>query len=379
MTLMTLVMFAVVLHAAEPKPVDLAGETSLQTTIDRESGQYLGHPTAHLLPDGRTMLCCYPKGHGGGALVLKRSDDGGRTWSERLDVPASWATSKETPHLYAMTDAKGVERLVMFSGLYPIRTSISEDQGVTWSELEPIGNYGGIVAVADVMPAGAPGAYTAFFHDDGRFLREGGRGTPGFEVYAIDTTDGGVTWSQPRVVAVDPKLHLCEPGLVPSPDARRWAMLLRENSRAKNSHICLSDDDGATWSTPSELPDALTGDRHQAVYLPDGRLFISFRDTHIDSPWVGDWVAWIGTWQDLVAGGTGQYVVRLSDNIHRWDCAYPALRVLPDGTVVAITYGHWEEGEPPFIRAVHLGPDTMSKKMPTPVLGAPGTDDPGGA
>jgi len=102
------------------------------------------------------------------------------------------------------------------------------------------------------------------------------------------------------------------------------------------------------------------------VYLPDGRLMVSFRDTHSESPWRGDWVAWIGTWRDLEEGGEGQFVVRLSDNFHRWDCAYPALEVLPDGTVVAITYGHWIEGAPAFIRAVHLSPEELSSICPVP-------------
>ena len=310
------------------------------------------------------MLCIYPRGHGRGALVLKRSGDGGRTWSDRVEVPASWATSQETPHVYEMTDADGTNRLVLFSGLYPIRTSISDDGGETWTELAAIGDYGGIVAVADILPTGTPGGYTAFFHDDGRFLREGGRGTPGFEVYAIDTADGGLTWSQPRVVVVHPELHLCEPGLVHAPDGASWAMLLRENSRVKNSHICFSGDHGATWSPPRECVAALTGDRHQAAYLPDGRLLVSFRDVHPESPWQGDWVAWVGTWEDLVEGGEGQYRVRLGDNHHRWDCAYPAIEVLPDGTVVAITYGHWVKGEPPFIRAVHLSPAWFAAEAP---------------
>src|SRR2546427_6671882 len=64
--------------------IDLAGETNRQLIVDREPGQYLGHPTTVLLEDGRTMLCVYPKGHGRGAIVLKRNTDGGRTWSERL-------------------------------------------------------------------------------------------------------------------------------------------------------------------------------------------------------------------------------------------------------------------------------------------------------
>ena len=63
--------------------VDLAGQTQRQTVVDREPGQYLGHPTTVLLEDGRTMIAVYPKGHGRGAILMKRSTDGGRTWSER--------------------------------------------------------------------------------------------------------------------------------------------------------------------------------------------------------------------------------------------------------------------------------------------------------
>ncbi|MCP4838820.1 MAG: exo-alpha-sialidase [Planctomycetes bacterium] len=348
---------------AGPISVDLAGDTALQRTVDQEAGQYLGHPSTVLLPDGMTMFCVYPKGHGRGPIVLKRSDDGGRTWSERLKTPASWETSKETPHVYEMLSADGVRRLVLFSGLYPIRSSISGDDGRTWSELEAIGTYGGIVAVADVMPTAA-GCYSAVFHDDGRFLRQAGEADSGFKVYAIDTTDGGISWSEPRVVAELPDAHLCEPGLVQSPDEAWWAMLLRENSRKKNSHICFSNDSGKTWSAPRELPDALTGDRHQCIYLADGRLMVSFRDTHPKSPWCGDWVAWIGSWGDLEHCSGGDYLVRLSDNHHRWDCAYPALERLPDGTIVAITYGHWVKGEPPFIRAVHLTPKQIASLFP---------------
>jgi hypothetical protein len=361
---MSTIVFCILWFASSsPMSVDLAGETALQTTVDREAGQYLGHPTAEFLSDGETILCVYPKGHGRGPLVMKRTSDGGHVWSDRLAVPKSWATSQETPHLYEMHDAEGTGRLILFSGLYPIRTSISEDDGVTWSELEAIGNYGGIVAVADIMRTGR-GAYTAFFHDDGRFIKGSGKVEGGFIVYAIDTTDGGLTWSEPRIVATQPDVHLCEPGLIQSPNSRRWAMLLRENSRSKNSHICLSDDAGKTWSTPRELPDSLTGDRHQGLYLDDGRIFLSFRDTHKDSPWTGDWVAWIGTWEDLERGGEGGYVIRLSDNQHKWDCAYPAVRKLADGTVLAITYGHWVKNEPAFIRAVHLTPEFIATTFP---------------
>ena len=43
------------------------------------------------------------------------------------------------------------------------------------------------------------------------------------------------------------------------------------------------------------------------------------------------------------------------DNHVEADCAYPGVEVLPDGTFVATTYGHWTPGEPPYIVSVRLG------------------------
>jgi len=42
------------------------------------------------------------------------------------------------------------------------------------------------------------------------------------------------------------------------------------------------------------------------------------------------------------------------DNKHHWDCAYPGVEVLADGTFVLVTYGHWIEGEAPFVMSVRL-------------------------
>ncbi|MHC5022591.1 MAG: sialidase family protein [Planctomycetota bacterium] len=367
--MMPLVLLATAAHLAPPAAfpaaadpprgysiplVDLAGESSRQTIVDREPGQYLGHPTTVLLEDGRTMIAVYPKGHGRGAIVMKRSDDGGRTWSDRLPVPESWATSKEVPTLYRTIDPRdGTRRLIMFSGLHPIRMAVSPDDGGTWSELAPIGDYGGIVAMSSVGRLES-GDYIALFHDDGRFIDGSGQRSDTFRLYQVRSQDGGLTWSRPRTIWSGSDVHLCEAGLVRSPDGAQLAILLRENSRRRNSFVMFSDDEAQSWSRPRELPGALTGDRHTAQYAPDGRLVISFRDTTHESPTQGDWVAWVGTYEDIARGREGQYRVRLMDNHHRWDCAYPAVEVLPDGTFVITTYGHWTEGETPYIVSVRF-------------------------
>jgi hypothetical protein len=42
------------------------------------------------------------------------------------------------------------------------------------------------------------------------------------------------------------------------------------------------------------------------------------------------------------------------DNHHEWDCAYPGLELLPNGTFVATTYGYWTAGEQPYIVSVRV-------------------------
>lgn len=332
--------------------LDLADQRQRQVVVDRQEGQYLGHPTTVLLEDGKTILAAYPKGHGKGTIVLKRSTDGGLTWSDRLAVPENWATSQETPTIHRVVDPDGRRQLVLFSGLYPIRMASSEDDGRTWTPLEKIGDFGGIVAMASVERL-KDGSYMALFHDDGRYLRGEGKKSK-FRVFKTVSQDGGRTWGQPEAIAEHPDADLCEPGLVRSPDGRQIAVLLRENRRKHNSFVIFSDDEGKTWTAPRELPGSLTGDRHVGRYAADGRLFVSFRDTTHESPTKGDWVGWVGRYEDIVAGREGQYRVRLMDNKKAIDCAYPGVEVLPNGTLVATTYGHWAEGEQPYIVSVRF-------------------------
>ena len=352
------------LTAADSQPrhytiptIDLSAQQHRQVVVDREKGQYLGHPTTVLLEDGKTMLIVYPKGHGQGGIVYKRSTDGGKTWGKRLPTPKSWATSREVPTIHRVVDAVGTKRLIMWSGLYPARLAVSEDGGGNWSELKPAGDWGGIVVMGclEKVKTGR-GHYMAMFHDDGRFFTKSGKLAKPvlFNLYKTFSKDGGLTWSNPESILARSDVHLCEPGIIRSPNGNQLCVLLRENSRRKNSFVIFSDDEGKTWTKPRELPAALTGDRHTGRYTADGRLFISFRDTTHDTPTKGDWVAWVGTYEDIVKGREGQYRVRLMDNKNRWDCAYPPVEVLPDNTIVTTTYGHWTEGEKPYIVSVRL-------------------------
>ncbi|MFT5080221.1 MAG: lysophospholipase L1-like esterase [Planctomycetota bacterium] len=344
--------------------IDLDGEEQRQVIVDREQDQYLGHVTTVLLEDNKTMLAVYPKGHGKGQIIYKRSLDAGLTWSDRLPTPESWATSQEVPTIHRVIDPKtGQKRLIMWSGLYPARLSVSEDDGASWSELEQVGDWGGIVVMGFVERL-SNGSYVAMFHDDGRFIGSESRlvSPPVFTLFKTFSHDGGLTWTEPESVWSGSELQLCEPGCFRSPDGKTLAVLLRENSRTRNSFVIFSRDEGETWSAPRELPASLTGDRHTGKYAPDGRLFISFRDTAHQSETQGDWVGWVGTFDDILYGRSGQYRVRLKDNKHSWDTSYPGVEVLPDGTLVATTYGHWDEDEQPYILSTRLRLEELDQK-----------------
>lgn len=328
-----------------PKTVDLSQDTARQTVIAQGTAEtYQGHPTTVLLPDGKTMYCVWTINHGGPCGPMKRSDDGGRTWSDLLPVPENWKTTKNCPTIYRLTDPKGVARLVVFAGAGPagdMNQSHSLDDGRTWTPMQ--GN--GLVAV---MP------FCSITPIEGgkKLLGLSNIRRPGEKVEVRSnvlaqsvSSDGGLSWTPWRVILDLPGLKPCEPWAVRSPNGRQLLCLIRENDRRQALYMT-SDDEGQTWSVSKPLPPGLFGDRHAARYAPDGRLVVCFRDTGgaYGSPTSTHFVAWVGTYDDIIGGRDGQYRVKLLHSFKGGDNGYPGVEVLPDGTLVATTYVKYREG-----------------------------------
>lgn len=324
--------------------IDLSADTTRQVVIARGTAEtYQGHPTTVLLPDGKTMYCVWTYGHGGPCGPLKRSDDGGRTWSGLLDVPDNWTTVRNCPTLYRLANPGGTTRLFVFAGEGPggsMYQSHSVDEGKTWTPMQSNG------LGASVMPFCTVDAI-----DNGKRLlgmtnirRPGETKEKRSNVIVQSVSeDGGLTWSPFKIVLDLPGLKPCEPEIVRSPSGRQLLCLIRENVKRVALYMT-SEDEGRSWSDPKPLPFALHGDRHQAVYAHDGRLVVVFRDTGKGSPTRNHFVAWVGTYQDIIDGRQGQYRIKLLHSYHGGDCGYPGIALLPDSTIVATTYIKYRPG-----------------------------------
>ncbi len=339
-------------QAGETLPVvDLSGDTSRQVVIARGTeDHYQGHPTTLLLPDGKTLFCVWTNGHGGPCGPLKRSDDGGRTWSGILPVPENWKTARNCPALYRLTDAHGVSRLFVFAGQGPggtrqpdngtMQRAYSLDEGKTWSPMESL-DLECVMPFCSILAAEDGAKHVGLTN----VRRPGDTGDKLSNVIAqSESTDGGLTWAPLRVIVDRPEMKLCEPEMIRSPDGKQWLCLIRDNVRTQPAHYMTSEDEGQTWSDLKPLPPGLHGDRHQAEYAEDGRLVICFRDMGQTSPVRSHFVAWVGRYEDIVSGRDGEYKIKLLHSHKGSDCGYPGLERLPAGTFVATTYVKYRPG-----------------------------------
>ena len=255
-------------------------------------------------------------------------------------MPDNWKSAKNCPTIHRLVDLRGKVRLFVFAqnSKGEFVRSVSEDEGRTWSPIHAAG-FRGVVPPMTVLPVAGGRKLLTWTHESRNILN----------VLQCETLDGGLTWSK-QTEPIDkrqfPNSFPCEPEVVRSPDGKQLLMLMRENNRRYNSLYAVSNDEGKTWSKPKELPAALTGDRHAAVYAKDGRLVVMLRDRRPvpkseanhekggQPVWgSGKTTVWVGRYEDIVRGGEGQYLMRVLGY-----GGYGKLERLPDGSILGLTY-----------------------------------------
>lgn len=391
-----LLFFSLPLGAQEyPLLVDAEGEIPVadlrrtaENTFDvaRAPGTHFGFTSAVLTGNSpREILAAYIRTDTARRIELTRSPDGGRTWIPEPPLENDWdAVPYRSLSLfnlgrpYVRTDrgdrrANVSNNLILFSGGSPVVISASYTDGRYWSQFYAANRFGGF-RVSGVTRL-RDGRYMALFHDDGRFLFDGGR-TPELRrsvIYKIYSSDGGLTWSEPQI-ALKHNLHgLYDAAILPSPNRGDDRLILVCSEReTRTAYLAFSDNGGTTWSYPESLPPFLQGDRF-ALARAGERLLIAFRDmrpTLADgaaNPTFGDLVLWSGDVHELLRGRRRGIKVRVGDNfpvdspldpgdLRASDVGYPSILPLGGGEIAVVAYGRWEADEPPFVRSFRLNP-----------------------
>lgn len=350
------------------------------TTVDEGQG-YLGHPDSVLLKNG-DILTFFPEGHGKGKTLSRISCDGGKSYTKTIEnPPASWAGSKETPTVYRLefSEHNFTDKLILICGdpKWANETSrggfdcsLSSDEGKTWSEYESFytkqdeNTYYAIVAMSSLTRLKENGKFVdkwmGLFHE---------RDFINYKTILTFDANGKMQWSKPvpyfsEYRKIEKASNMCEVECVRSQGGQGDELMIitRSNSKKINSLLSFSSDEGKTWSKPFEAPSALNGERHKADYLPDGRLFITFRSIERDPKklkknyekkgrcWYSEgWIAWVGSFDDLKNGKEGDFRIKVAHTYLNYqnepsitanaDTGYCGNVILADGTAVTSSYG----------------------------------------
>jgi Neuraminidase (sialidase) len=241
-----------------------------------EPGLLAHFPDVVRLGDGR-LLATYREGVGhvspDGRIRLVESADGGRTW-DRPRTAVDGPYDDRDPKLAVLADGTVLlSYFILDWSTGPGHTARgthvrrSTDGGRTWSDPAPVGtsmNW----AVSHGAAAELPGGDV--------LIPVYGRPTPDAAHHAmvVRSTDGGRTWPDGGAVLVGAAdgMHFQEPTLTVL-DGQVVALIRTTGDRA---YLSRSTDDGHTWSTP-EATD-MPASSHHALALSSGEVLVTYGD-----------------------------------------------------------------------------------------------------
>jgi BNR repeat-like domain len=153
-------------------------------------------------------------------------------------------------------------------------------------------------------------------------------------VFVVRSSDDGETWGQPIEVANVEGKEFEEPSLVRL-ESGRLLMLLRENA-SRRLHQCMSEDDGASWSVPKQLP--IEGYPPHLLLLPDGRVLCTVGWRYPDFGIRGVISHDGGDSWDI------ERTIRIRGGLPNKDLGYPCTLLESDGSLFTVYYGQDSDG-----------------------------------
>ena len=218
------------------------------------------------------MLLAFAEGRQGGDhsendIILKRSEDGGATWSPVQVVNEVGTLSLNNPQAVVLDSGRVLlmyqqSKLGEFKAKpgfgedsYATFTQFSDDEGKTWSEPDDVtGQTKRAEHVTSVASGPGVGIVLRRGKHKGRILMPFNQGPFGdWRVYAAYSDDNGESWQLGEVPEEDGKGHANEVQFVELSDG---TVMLNARSQGKGStklrKVALSKDGGVTWTKLSD-------------------------------------------------------------------------------------------------------------------------------
>ena len=344
-------------------------------------------PTVTSLADG-TLLATYrvgaAKDSADETIELRRSGDGGRTWSDPVSpfettvsgtsgsLKVAYVTPMAEEHLIAAAlwvDREAYPGKPLFNdeteGCLPMAVLLSDshDFGKTWMpwRVLPLPEEFGPPSLTSpllLLPSGRLAASietNKSYEDTSRWFQH---------VAYVYSDDCGQTWGSPVTVCQDPTARIFNwdqrAGVCPDGQLMTFTWTYdRETTRYLNVQRRLSSDEGETWTAPDDLGFA-DQPSHPAI-LPDGRVVVAwvdrFRSRSIrarlsernEAPFLPETEVVLYELEanipDTAAGegNTGNLLAEMSV----WNFGLPFAEALPDGDVMVVYY----EGTASYMKA----------------------------
>ena len=336
------------------------------------------YPTVTPLADG-SLLATYrvgsTKDSDDETIELRRSSDGGRSWSEPTSpfestvdgvagsLKVTYVTALNDDHLLAVAlwvdrQAHPGKRLFndQTEGCLPMKILLadSHDRGGSWSHWRvlPVPDDLGPPSLTNpvlLLPSGRLAISIETnknYEDTSKWFQR---------VVYVYSGDGGQTWSAPITTCQDPTARIFnwDQRAAVCPDGRLVTLTWtydRETTKYLNIHRRLSSDDGATWSDPEDL--GFTDQASHPAILPDGRVVLAWVDRFrsrsirarlapaVDAAFLPETeveVYRLGSDGPKSAEGEGDTGDLLAE-MGTWSFGLPFAEALPDGDVMVVYY-----------------------------------------